>query len=223
MYRIYVVEDDEVISKAVSEGFEKWGYTVKCAQNFENIVSEFTEFDPHLIILDIMLPFYNGHHWCSEIRKVSKVPILFLSSASDNMNIVMAINMGGDDFVSKPFEMSVLLAKAGALLRRTYDFGAPSHLLEYGDAFLNVSDFTLRKGESVLSLTKNECQILKMLLENKGSVVSRSNLMIRLWESDDYIDENTLTVNVARLRKKIREAGFDDLIQTKKGEGYIVG
>jgi two-component system response regulator protein BraR/BceR len=222
MYRIFIVEDDPVIARVTARQLAGWGYTVTCAQNFERVMAEFAACDPQLVLMDIMLPFYNGHHWCSEIRKVSKVPILFLSSASDNMNIVMAMNMGGDDFIAKPFDMSVLVAKVQALLRRTYDFGMPAQLLECGGATLNLSDATLRMGDTAVELTKNECRILQMLLENKGHVVTRSALMTRLWESDDYIDENTLTVNVTRLRRKLEQIGVADCIHTKKGEGYLV-
>ncbi len=222
MYRIFMVEDDTVIARVTAQQLESWGYAVTLARDFEHIMPEFAACGPQLVLLDITLPFYNGHHWCGEIRKVSKVPILFLSSASDNMNIVMAMTMGGDDFVAKPFEMPVLIAKIQALLRRTYDFGAPAQLLECGGAALNVSDATLHGPAGDVELTHNECRILQMLLENKGRIVSRSALMTRLWESDSYIDENTLTVNVTRLRKKLEQAGVADCVRTKKGEGYLV-
>jgi len=173
--------------------------------------------------MDITLPFFNGYHWCTEIRKVSKVPIIFISSASDNMNIVMAVNMGGDDFIPKPFDLEVLTAKVQAMLRRTYDFTAPSKLLEHGGAVLNISDGTLTFNEEKTELTKNEYKILQQLLENKGKIVTRNSIMTCLWESDSFVDENTLTVNINRLRRKLENLGLRDFIVTKKGLGYIIG
>jgi len=168
------------------------------------------------------LPFFNGYHWCSEIRKVSKVPIIFISSASDSMNIVMAMNMGGDDFIAKPFDLNVMTAKVQALLRRTYDFTGQTNLLEHKGSILNISDATLNYHDRKIELSKNENKILQILLENKGKAVSRDTIMTRLWETDSYIDDNTLTVNITRLRKKLQEAGLSDFITTKKGIGYMV-
>ena len=222
-YRILIVEDDEVIARVIREHLAGWGYTVRTAAEFDRILSEFAAFDPQLVLLDISLPFFNGYHWCSEIRKISKVPIIFISSAADNMNLIMAVNMGGDDFLSKPFELSVLTAKVQALLRRTYDFGPSAHLLECGGAVLNASDGTLRVGDQVVELTRNEWKILQLLMENRGKTVNRDALMIRLWESDAFVDENTLTVNITRLRKKLDSSGLADFIRTKKGLGYMVG
>ncbi|MFR7820645.1 response regulator transcription factor [Candidatus Pseudoruminococcus sp.] len=223
MYRIFIVEDDPTMSIAMKKQIELWGYQVKCAKNFQNIISEFTEFDPQLVLLDIMLPFYNGYHWCSEIRKISKVPIMFISSASDNMNIVMAMNMGGDDFIAKPFDLNVLTAKIQAILRRTYDFSGNISVLEHKGAILNLNDMTLTFKNNKLELTKNEFRILQMLMENKGKTVSRNSLMVRLWESDIYVEENTLSVNINRLRKKLDSIGLNDFIRTKSGSGYIIG
>lgn len=223
MYRIFIVEDDPTMSIAMKKQIELWGYQVKCAENFQNIISEFTEFDPQLVLLDIMLPFYNGYHWCSEIRKISKVPIMFISSASDNMNIVMAMNMGGDDFIAKPFDLNVLTAKIQAILRRTYDFSGNISVLEHKGAILNLNDMTLTFNNNKLELTKNEFRILQMLMENKGKTVSRNSLMVRLWESDIYVEENTLSVNINRLRKKLDFIGLNDFIRTKSGSGYIIG
>ncbi len=211
------------MSIAMKKQIELWGYQVKCAENFQNIISEFTEFDPQLVLLDIMLPFYNGYHWCSEIRKISKVPIMFISSASDNMNIVMAMNMGGDDFIAKPFDLNVLTAKIQAILRRTYDFLGNISVLEHKGAILNLNDMTLTFNNNKLELTKNEFRILQMLMENKGKTVSRNSLMVRLWESDIYVEENTLSVNINRLRKKLDSIGLNDFIRTKSGSGYIIG
>lgn len=222
MYRILLVEDDEVIAGAVSRHLTNWGYEVKTAEDFQDVLHTFAEFQPQLVLMDISLPFYNGFHWCSEIRRLSKVPILFLSSASDNMSIVMAVNMGGDDFVSKPFDMNVLTAKIQALLRRTYDFAGTSALMEHKGAILNISDATLMYNDRRIELTKNEFRILQMLLENKGKIVSRDAIMTRLWENDDYVDENTLTVNITRLRRKLESIGLIQFITTKKGLGYTV-
>ena len=174
------------------------------------------------MLLDISLPFFNGYHWCSEIRRLSKVPIIFISSASDNMNIVMAMNMGGDDFIAKPFDLHVLAAKVQAVLRRTYDFSGQTSLLEHRGAILNMGDATLTYEGKKVELTKNEYKILQNLLENKGRAVSREALMTKLWETDCYVDENTLTVNVTRLRRKLEAVGLEHFITTKKGIGYMV-
>lgn len=223
MHRIWIVEDDSVIAAAVKRQIESWGCTVECAGDFQNLLPEFTSFDPHLVLLDIALPFFDGYYWCREIRKVSKVPIVFLSSASDNMNIVMAMNMGGDDFIAKPFDLNVLTAKIQALLRRTYDFSGAVPVIEHRGALLNTADASLVYQGERIDLTKNEYRILQILLERKGEIVSREILMERLWETDSFVDENTLTVNVARLRRKLEAAGLTDFILTKKGLGYLVG
>ena len=220
--KIFIVEDDPVIASAVAEHIASWGCEPRIARNFQNIVQEFVEFDPQLVLLDVGLPFYNGYHWCSEIRRISSVPIIFVSSASDNMNIVMAINMGADDFIAKPFDLNVLTAKVQAMLRRTYDLGGQTRLLQHRDAVLNTDDSTLTYHGERVELTKNEYRILQVLMENKGKTVSRDVLMQRLWESDSFVDENTLSVNVARLRKKLDGAGLENFITTKKGMGYIV-
>ena len=220
--KIFIVEDDPVIASAVAEHIASWGCETRIARNFQNIVQEFVDFDPQLVLLDVGLPFYNGYHWCSEIRRFSSVPIIFVSSASDNMNIVMAINMGADDFIAKPFDLNVLTAKVQAMLRRTYDLGGQTRLLQHRDAVLNTDDSTLTYHGERVELTKNEYRILQVLMENKGKTVSRDVLMQRLWESDSFVDENTLSVNVARLRKKLDGAGLENFIVTKKGMGYIV-
>lgn len=222
MYRIFIVEDDQSIAEIMERQIRMWGYDVRCAENFGNIMAEFTAWEPNLVLLDIMLPFFNGYHWCSEIRKVSRVPIIFLSSASDNMNIVMAMNMGGDDFIAKPFDLNVLTAKIQALLRRTYDFGEPSKGVEYRGAVLNTADASLTYRGERIELTKNEYRILQALFEKAGSVVSRDTLMQKLWETDCFVDENTLTVNVTRLRKKLEASGLYDFIVTRKGLGYLI-
>ena len=222
MYKILIVEDDAGIAGAIQTQAEQWELQTKCVENFRDVLSEFAAFDPHLVLMDIGLPFFNGYHWCNEIRKVSQVPIIFISSASDNMNIIMAMNMGGDDFIAKPFDQSVLMAKIQALLRRTYDFGTNRTILEHRGLLLNAGDNTLTwKGER-MELSKNEYRILLALMEAKGKVVSREKLMEKLWETDCFVDENTLTVNVNRLRKKLEAVGMTDFIKTKFGVGYIV-
>lgn len=222
MYRIFVVEDDLSIASAVKKHIETWGFEVICADNLRDITGEFKECDPHLVLLDISLPFYNGYYWCSEIRKFSNVPIVFLSSASDNMNIVMAVSVGGDDFISKPFDFEVLMAKIQAVLRRTYDLSNQLSALEHKGAVLNLSSTILTYDGKNIELTKNDYRILKTLMEKKGTVVSREALMQRLWENDSFVDENALTVNIARLRKKLENYGLADFIKTKKGLGYII-
>ncbi|NMB21404.1 MAG: response regulator transcription factor [Firmicutes bacterium] len=222
MYRILIVEDDLVIAMTMEKHIKGWGYDVECVTDFEDVLSHFVTFDPQLVLLDISLPFYNGYHWCSEIRKHSKVPIIFISSASDNMNIVMAMNMGGDDFIAKPFDLSVLTAKVQAMLRRTYDFAGQTHLLEHRGVILNTDDASISYKGQRTDLTRNEYKILKMLMENSGKVISRDSLMTMLWETDSYVDDNTLTVNVTRLRRKLTTLGLEDFITTKKGMGYEV-
>ncbi len=222
MYRILIVEDDRGIAEAIKNLVEMWDLQAMCARNFRNLMADFARYDPHLVLLDIVLPFFNGYYWCSEIRKVSKVPVIFISSVSDNMNIVMAMNLGADDFIVKPFDQNVLIAKIQAMLRRTYDFGTQIPILEHRGAMLNTGDNTLTYQEKKVPLTKNEYRILLSLMENKGKVVSRERLMEQLWESDSFIDENTLTVNVNRLRKKLEAIGLINFITTKFGIGYII-
>ena len=217
------MEDDETIARLIKKHLEKWEYEVSTVQDFGNVLGEFAACDPQLVLLDIRLPFYNGYHWCTQIRQVSKVPIIFLSSVSDNMNIVMAMNMGADDFIPKPFDLEVLTAKVQALLRRSYDFAGSSSMLEHKGMLLNLSDATILYQEQKVELTKNELKILQTLIENKTQVVTRETLMTRLWESDMYVDENMLSVNVNRLRKKLTSIGLEDSILTKKGIGYQIG
>lgn len=222
MYRIMIIEDDKGIAQAISKQTSMWNIESVCVNDFRNIMGELAECKPHLVLLDISLPFYNGYYWCEEIRKVSKVPIIFLSSASDNMNIVMAMNMGGDDFIAKPFDMGVLIAKIQAVLRRTYDFTASVSIIEHKGLILNTENNTLTyKGENI-DLTKNEYRIIHVLMTNRDKVVSREKLMEKLWESDSFVDENTLTVNVNRLRKKLDAIGAKNIIATKHGIGYIL-
>lgn len=222
MYRILIVEDDSTIASNVAAHLERWDYETKQIEDFKCVMEAFQQFDPQLVILDIGLPFYNGFYWCQEIRKISSVPILFLSSMNDNMNIVMTMNMGGDEFIEKPFDLNVVTAKVQAVLRRTYEFRGTADIMEWNGAILNLADATVLYQDQKQELTKNEFKILQMLLENTGKIVSRESIMTRLWDSNEFIDDNTLTVNVARLRKKMEQIGLGGKIITKKGIGYMV-
>ena len=222
MYRIFIVEDDPTMAGAMKEKIESWGNEARIVSDFQNVMTAFTEYDPHLVLMDIMLPFFNGYHWCTQIRQISEVPVIFLSSASDNMNIVMAMNMGGDDFLAKPLDLDVMMAKITAMLRRTYDMGSQLPVLTHRDAILNLADSTLTYQGQKIELTKNEFRILQTLMEHKGRIVSRDALMTRLWQMDAYVEENTLTVNVNRLRKKLEGIGLRDFIVTKVGAGYLL-
>lgn len=220
--KIFIVEDDAVIAGAVAKHIGAWGCETRIVSDFKNVIGEFAAYDPQLVLLDIGLPFYNGYYWCSEIRKVSKVPIIFISSASDNMNIVMAVNMGADDFIAKPFDLHVLTAKVQALLRRSYDFAASGRVLEHRGVLLRTDDGSCSYQGKKLNLSKNEYRIMQVLMENNGKTVSRDILMQRLWETDSFVDENTLSVNVARLRKKLEGIGLEAYIVTRKGMGYMI-
>ena len=222
MYRMMIVEDDHGIAEAVQTQAETWDLQVRSVQDFRHVMEAFTDFEPHLVLLDIALPFFNGYHWCSRIRQVSKVPIIFISSASDNMNIIMAMNMGGDDFITKPFEMNVLIAKIMAHLRRSYDFNTNPNIISHNGIDLNINDSSVIYENKHLELSKNEFRILLTLVQNKGKIVSREKLMEVLWQSGDFIDENTLNVNINRLRKKLETINIKNLIQTKFGMGYII-
>ncbi|PWJ71364.1 DNA-binding response OmpR family regulator [Ruminococcaceae bacterium R-25] len=222
MYKIYIVEDDKGIADGIVSCLGNWGMEGRVVTDFMKVMEEVEEYEPHLIIMDITLPYMGGYHWCQEIRKTSKVPIIFISSATDNMNIIMAINMGADDFIAKPFDQSVLIAKVTALLRRTYDFSQASATLEVAGAVLNTNNNTLSYNGTEIDLARNEYKILLTLVQNKNKVVSREKLMEALWETDCYVDENTLTVNVGRLRKTLEGIGLKDLIKTKFGVGYIL-
>lgn len=222
MFRIMIVEDDPTIARLLTENLRPWGYEAFACQKLDDVLGEFVREKPHMVLMDISLPFFNGYHWCEKIRRVSTAPILFISSNTGSMDIVMAMTMGGDDFITKPFDMAVVVAKIGALLRRSYDFSGNSSALEHRGAMLDVGSGTLTCGNQAITLTRNECRILQTLLEHKGVVVSREMLMQRLWDSDCFIDDNTLTVNVGRLRKKLEDAGLEGFIVTRKGQGYLV-
>lgn len=222
MHRIFIIEDDLTIAKTLTTHLQSWQYEVSYCQDFQNIINEFISFDPQLVLLDISLPIYNGYHWCTEIRKFSTVPIIFVSSMNDNLNIVMAMNMGGDDFITKPFDLDVLIAKVQATLRRSYRFSGTNHILSYKDIVLNSSDSTISYHDKTMELTKNELRILQILLEIPNTIITREEMMTKLWQSDQFVDDNTLTVNVTRVRKHLEEIGIYDFIITKKGIGYMV-
>ena len=222
MYRVFIVEDDRAIASAVVRQLESWGMETRCAQDFRQVTAEFSAYDPHLVLMDVRLPFFNGYHWCQEIRRVSKAPIIFISSASDSMNVVMAMNMGADDFIAKPFDLNVLMAKIQALLRRSYDFADSAPRLEHRGAALHPGEYMLRFQGQEIPLTKNEHRILLTLMACPGRVVSREKLMEALWATDSFVDENTLSVNVNRLRKKLDAAGLEGFIATQHGVGYML-
>ena len=217
------MEDELIIAQSIARHLATWNYQVEYVQNFQEVMEHFEKFQPDLVLMDINLPFYNGFHWCSEIRRHSNVPIIFLSSVSDNMNIVMAMNMGGDEYIEKPFDVQVLTAKIQALLRRTYALNEQKRVLSYQELSLNLNDSTVTCNLEKLPLSRNEYLILQLLLENCGKIVSRDELMTCLWGNDEFIDDNTLTVNINRERKKLEQAGCVDYIKTKKGLGYLLG
>ena len=222
MYRILLVEDDAALADAITQVLTAWGHEVQKVRDFRHVTEEFAEWKPQIVLMDLMLPFFNGHHWTQELRRITSVPIVYLSSASDNLNIVMAMNMGADDFIAKPFDLDVLTAKVQALLRRTYDFAAASPVLSHRGAVLQTGDQSLLVDGEKLPLSKNEYRILWTLLQDKGAIVSREKLMEALWQTDSFVDENTLSVNMARLRKKLDGAGLTGFITTKIGAGYLV-
>ena len=222
MKKILLVEDDKDLANEISLSLSKWGYNVETIKNFQEILFEFSEAMPHLVIMDINLPYYDGFYWCNKIRNISKVPILFLSSRDSNMDLIMGINNGGDDYITKPFDIEVLIMKITALLRRSYDYTGNDTLNYYEDLVFNLEKGTLKKDQNEIELTKNEIKILKLLLDNKGKIVSRNKIMMSLWNDDEFVNDNTLTVNITRLRNKIKDLGVDELIKTKKGIGYMV-
>lgn len=222
MYKVMIVEDDEIISNSIAGYLNKWQYTTHEVSNFQNVITEFVEEKPDIVLMDINLPYFDGYYFCEEIRKISKVPIIFISSASDDMNIVMAMNIGADDFIEKPFKLVVLKAKIEALLRRVYNFNSSNSLIVYKEVIFDINKDEIKYKDNVATLTKNESKILTILLENREKIVSREDIIAALWQSDNFIDENTLSVNVNRLRSKLKDIGIADFITTKKGKGYMV-
>ena len=222
MYRIFLVEDDAALAQELKRQLECSGNEVRIVTDFRAVPDEIRAYDPQLVLMDIMLPYQNGYYWTAELRKTSAVPIVFISSASDNMNIVMAVNMGGDDFIAKPVDPMVLCAKVQAVLRRAYELPGSASVVEFCGAALNLNDGSVAFGGERAELTKNELRILRTLLENRGRIVSRDALMLRLWNDDCFVEENTLTVNVTRLRRKLEGLGLSNVIVTRPGSGYII-
>lgn len=222
-YRIFLVEDDPVISRTVKDYLTRLGYLVAQGEKLADLTPEFTAFAPQLVLLDLSLPYHNGYHWCRVFRELSQLPIVFLSSAADNLNIVTAMELGADDYIPKPFDLEVLGAKVQALLRRAYAYGRPADLVDCGGGVvLDLGSGVLKTASGPVELTRNELRILQTLLTRRGRTVPREDLMTALWATDCFVDENTLTVNVARLRKKLETAGLPGLIRTRKGEGYCI-
>lgn len=223
MHTIMLVEDDSALCSQIIEGLKKWGFNADSAVNFENIIDDFSKIKPQLVIMDINLPCYDGFYWCNRIREISKVPVIFLSSRDTNMDIIMAVNTGADDYIAKPFSMQILIAKIQAILRRTYDYTTADHdYIEHRGLILNMGESSVIYGNSKSELTKNEMKILRLLMTNKGRIVSRESIMKLLWDDDQYVNDNTLTVNINRLRSRLSDLGLEDYIETKKGQGYIV-
>ena len=223
LYKVFLVEDDYSMSDAVKTLLEKWGFKVFICDDYENVLNTFKEINPHIIIMDINIPYKDGFYWCKEIRKLSNVPILFISSRDSNMDVIMGINNGGDDYIQKPFDSSILIAKIQAIIRRCYEYKiSENYIIKCNNVLLNINNYNVHFKEQCITLTTNEFKILKILMENRGQVISRSKLMKKLWNDDIYVNENTLTVNINRLRKSLESIGIINFIITKKGMGYIV-
>jgi DNA-binding response OmpR family regulator len=222
LFRIMLVEDDEKIRTIVAETLRKWQFQVTEVTAFERVMAEFERDQPHLVLLDINLPVFDGFYWCQQIRSASKVPIIFLSSRNQNMDVIMAINMGGDDFVQKPFDLGVLVAKVSALLRRNYTYQDENLQLTHKELVFNLYNSSVQYGANSAELSRNEFIILQLMMRSIGKIISRDELMQALWNDEQFVDDNTLTVNVNRLRRKIALLGLEDFIATRKGMGYIV-
>lgn len=222
MYKILIIEDDTVIANILGEKFRDWGYKTSILTDFQGVMDVFIQEHPQLILLDVKLPFHNGFYWCQCIRKISQVPIIFISSSDENMDMVLAMNMGADDYIVKPFDLDVLIAKINAILRRTYSFGEKIDMLKHNDLILLLGESTILYNEEKIELTKNELKIMEVLIKNKGKIISKKELMMVLWNNDEFVNDNTLVTNIMRLRKKLEEHGISDLIITKKGQGYFI-
>ena len=218
--KIFIVEDDDVIAKTIGNYLNRWAFTVELVQKFDQVDAEIRAAAPDLVIMDISLPYFNGFHWLSELRKHSKVPVIFLTSSGDDMNLVMAMNLGADDFLAKPIELPVLLAKIQGMLRRTYQYQQTDTNLNHGEFALVPTDNQLRSPTQVIDLTPTETKLLSLLFGADGEVVTREAMIEKLWEGDEFIDRNALAVNMNRLRKKVAPVGLNQLIETVKGKGY---
>lgn len=220
MFKIMVIEDDITISKLIKRNLEKWGYNVYIIKDFSKVVEEFGNFNPNLVLMDVNLPFFNGFYWCEKIREISQVPIIFLSSNQEKMDMIMAMNMGADDYITKPFDMDLLIIKIQTLLRRTYSFKETMDILQFKEIILDLRNSRLFYKDEIIELSKNEFIILKVFFQNINKYVSKDNLIKELWDSDSFIDDNTLAVNISRLRNKLKDYGLGDIITNKKGIGY---
>lgn len=221
-YKILIIEDDLNCAQVISKFLCDWGFQCEYLKDFQCVIEQYIKFKPEIVLLDITLPHYNGYHWCEEIRKISKVPIIFISSSSDNLNMILAMNMGGDDFVVNPFDLNFLLAKINSLLRRTYDYQGEMNIVSCGDVILDLDNAKLQYQGNVMELSHNDFIILKELMTHKGKNVSRDELMQALWNEFKFVDDNTLTVNITRVRNKLSKIGLENFIITKKGMGYQV-
>ncbi|KHD34909.1 transcriptional regulator [Clostridium acetobutylicum] len=222
MYRIMIIEDEEKIRNIIKKSLEKWSFEAYAVEDFNDIFEQFVKVKPNLVLMDINLPVCDGFYWCSKIRNISKVPVIFLSSRSSNMDVVMAVNMGGDDYITKPFSIEILMAKINAILRRTYSYSETEmDAIEFKDVIISLKNNTVYYNENTIELTKNEFKIIYVLMKNHDSIVSREKIMQELWQDESFIDDNTLTVNINRLRKKLKEIGVD-FIKTIKGQGYVI-
>ncbi len=219
---IYLIEDDETIVSVIGKHLKQWDYQVISPKNFQAIREEFQALAPDLVLLDISLPYFNGFYWCQEIRKISEVPIIFISSAEEKMNQIMAMNMGADDFIAKPFDFGLLVAKIQALLRRSYQYGQPVLQYELGSFVFVPLENQLRSATATLTLSPNETRILAVLMQKRGVIVTREEIIQALWNSDEFIDNNTLSVNMTRIRKKLQSIGIENLVQTVKNRGYLI-
>ena len=223
MYKVLIVEDDSALCTNMIKNLSRWNYDIYKIDDFENVTKEFLNIKPHLVLMDVNLPYCDGFFWCKKIREVAKTPIIFLSSRDSNMDIIMAVNQGADDYITKPFSFDLLVAKLQALLRRTYDYqNEASETIECNGVLLDLNSGTLSYKDKKIELTKNEHKILTLLMKNKEKVVSREKLMKSLWDDDYFVNENTLTVNMNRIRNKLEDMGIKDFITTRKGEGYII-
>lgn len=219
--KIFIIEDDEKIRNELCTFLNKYGYEAIYSLDFEHVIDEVLREKYHLILLDINLPFFDGYHICREIRKKSSVPIIVVTSRDSEVDELMSMNLGADDFITKPYNTQILLARISSLLRRTYN-NQEAEILEYNNLQLDLSKSEVKYKDNKIELSKNESKILYVLIKNKEKIVSRNDIIEALWESDEFVDDNTLTVNINRLRKKLEEIGAIDFLKTKRGLGYIL-
>lgn len=221
-WKIFLIEDDKVIQKKICENLERWNFDVVSSKDFEKVFDDFKKYEPQLVLLDLTLPFYDGYYWCKKIRDYSNVPIIIISAKDESMSQIMAMTIGADDYIVKPFDINLLQSKISALLRRSYKYTNDNNNIIVGDIILNKDLMALLRNESSIELSKNEFKIIEILMNNLSSVVKREEIMNCLWQSDVFIDDNTLSVNIMRLRKKIKQLGLNDFIKTKKKVGYYI-